>query len=47
MVFDIVVALLITVAAIVLGIAVHPLLLFIIVLAAIFLFARHGSRSGV
>jgi hypothetical protein len=45
MVFDIVVALVITVIAIVLGITVHPVLLFIIVLAAVYLFARHRSRA--
>lgn len=45
MLFDILVALAITIIAIVLGIAVHPLLLFIIVLAVVYLFVRHGSRS--
>jgi hypothetical protein len=45
MVFDVVVALLITVIAIVLGITVHPVLLFIIVLAVVYLFARHRSRA--
>jgi hypothetical protein len=43
---DIIVALLITAAAIVLGLTVHPLLFFIIVLAVVYLFARHGSRRG-
>ena len=45
MVFDILVALVITVIAIVLGITVHPVLLFIIVLAVVYLFARHRSRA--
>jgi hypothetical protein len=45
MVFDILVALAITVLAIVLGIAVHPVLFFIIVLAVVYLFARHRSRA--
>jgi hypothetical protein len=45
MFFDILVALVITAIAIVLGITVHPLLAFIIVLAVIYLFARHGSRT--
>jgi hypothetical protein len=46
MLADILVALLITVVAIVLGVVVHPLLFFIIVLAVVWLFARHGSRRG-
>ena len=47
MVFDIVVALLITILAVVLGITVHPVLLFIIVLAVVYLVARHRGRSRV
>jgi len=47
MVFDIVVALLITILAVVLGITVHPVLLFIIVLAIVYLVARHRGRSRV
>jgi hypothetical protein len=47
MVFDILVALVITAIAVVLGITVHPVLLFIIVLAAVYLFARHRSGSRV
>jgi len=46
MLFDILVALVITVVAIVLGIAVHPWLLFILVFAAVYFFARHGSRRS-
>jgi hypothetical protein len=44
MVFDILVALVITALAVVLGITVHPVLLFIIVLAVIYLVVR--SRGG-
>jgi hypothetical protein len=44
MLFDILVALVITAIAVVLGITVHPLLLFIIVLAVVYLVARHRSR---
>ncbi len=43
---DILVALLITIVAIVLGITVHPLLFFLLVLAVVWLFARHGTRRG-
>ena len=43
---DILIALLITAVALVLGFVVHPLLFFIVVLAIVYLFARHGSRSG-
>jgi hypothetical protein len=46
-VFDIVVALIITILAVVLGITVHPVLLFIIVLAIVYLVARHRGRSRV
>jgi hypothetical protein len=42
--FDILVALVITAIAVVLGITVHPLLLFIIVLAVVYLVARRRSR---
>jgi hypothetical protein len=45
MIFDILVALVITVIAVVLGITVHPVLLFIIVLAIVYLVARSRSRS--
>ena len=44
MVFDILVALVITAIAVVLGITVHPLLPFIIVLAVVYLVARRRSR---
>jgi len=46
--FDILVAVLITIVAIVLGIAVHPLLFFLLVLAVIWLVARHwgGTRRA-
>jgi hypothetical protein len=45
MIFDILVALVITAIAVVLGITVHPVLLFIIVLAIVYLVARSRSRS--
>jgi hypothetical protein len=45
MVFDILVALAITVLALVLGMTVHPVLLFIIVLAVVYLVVRHRSRA--
>jgi hypothetical protein len=46
--WDILVALVITVVAIVLGIAVHPLLFFLLVLAVVWLVARHwgGARRA-
>lgn len=40
MITDVLIALLITIVAIVLGIAVHPVLFFVIVLAIVYLFAR-------
>jgi hypothetical protein len=46
MLMDILIALAITVVAIVLGITVHPLLFFILVLAVVWLFARHGTHRG-
>jgi hypothetical protein len=48
MLTDILIALLITASAIVLGIAVHPLLFFVLVLAVIWLAARHwgGTRRA-
>jgi hypothetical protein len=45
MLFDLFVAAVITVIAIIVGIAVQPIFLFIIVFAVVFLFARHSSRS--
>lgn len=41
---DILIALLITIVAIVLGIVVHPFLFFLVVLAVVWLFARHSTR---
>jgi hypothetical protein len=41
---DILIALLITVIAIVLGIVVHPILFFVVVLAVVYLFARVRSH---
>ena len=43
MLFDVIVALVITAIAIALGVTVHPLLFFLIALAVIYLFARHGA----
>jgi len=46
MVGDVLLALLITAIAVVLGVTVHPVLFFIIALAVIYLLARHhGGRS--
>jgi hypothetical protein len=45
MLFDIIVALVITAIAVVLGVTVHPILLFIIVLAVVYLVVRHRSRA--
>lgn len=47
MVFDILVALVITAIAVVLGITVHPVLLFIIVLAIVYLVVRSRGRSRI
>lgn len=45
MIFDILVALVITAIAIVLGVTVHPVLLFIVVLAIVYLVVRSRGRS--
>jgi hypothetical protein len=47
MIFDILVALVITALAVVLGITVHPVLCFIIVLAVVYLIVRSRGRSRV
>jgi hypothetical protein len=47
MVFDVLVALAITILAVILGITVHPVLLFLIVLAIVYLVVRHRGRSRV
>ena len=47
MLFDILIALLITAVAVILGITVHPLLFLIIVFAVIYLFTRHAGRRHV
>jgi hypothetical protein len=47
MIFDILVALVITAIAIVLGVTVHPVLLFIIVLAVVYLVVRSRGRNRV
>ena len=46
MLADILIALLITVVAVVLGLTVHPLLFFLIALAIVWLFARHRAHGG-
>jgi hypothetical protein len=43
MLFDLLIALLITAVAVVLGLTVHPLLFLIVVFAVIYLVARHGG----
>jgi hypothetical protein len=45
MVMDILIAIVIVVVAAALGLVVHPLLWFIVILAVIWLFARRGSWS--
>ena len=45
MLLDILIALLITVAAVVLGLTVHPVLLFLIALAFIYVIARFSARG--
>lgn len=42
---DVLIALLIVVIAVVLGLTVHPLFWFIVILAVLFLFSRRGTRS--
>lgn len=44
MLSDIVIALVIVVIAAILGLVVHPLLWFIVVLAVVWLFARRGAH---
>jgi hypothetical protein len=46
MLMDILIALVIVVIAAVLGLIVHPLLWLILIVAVLWLFTRHGSRSG-
>ncbi len=46
MLFDVLIALVVTVIAVVLGVTVHPLLFFIIALAVIWLIARHSGRGA-
>jgi hypothetical protein len=43
MIRDLLIALLIVVVAVVLGVAVHPVLLFLLVLAAVWLFSRRAA----
>lgn len=42
---DLVIALIVTVIAVVLGITVHPMLFFLIILAVIYLVARRNRRQ--
>lgn len=44
MLTDILIALVIVVIAAILGLVVHPLLWFVVVLAAVWLFARRGAH---
>jgi hypothetical protein len=46
MLFDVLVALLITVLAVILGITVHPVLFFLIALAIIYFVARASTRRS-
>lgn len=47
MVGDILLAVLITAIAVILGLTVHPVLFFIVALAIVYLLARHhGGRAG-
>jgi hypothetical protein len=46
MLMDIVIAIVIVVIAAALGLTVHPLLWFIVILALLWLFARRGSWSS-
>lgn len=46
MIVDILIALLITAIGIALGVTVHPVLFFIVVLAVVYFFARHRSRAA-
>jgi hypothetical protein len=45
MLMDILIAIVIVAVAAVLGLVVHPLLWFVVVLAVIWLFARRGAHS--
>lgn len=44
---DIVIALVVAAIAVVLGLTVHPLLFFLLVLVLVFLLARHRGRAAV
>ena len=45
MLMDILIALAITIIAVVLGITVHPLLAFIVILAVVYFITRHRART--
>jgi hypothetical protein len=46
MLFDLLIAIVIVVIAAILGIVVHPILWIIVIAAALWLFARRGSRHA-
>ncbi len=46
MLADILIALLITAVAVILGVTVHPVLFFLIVLAVVWLLVRHRAGRG-
>lgn len=46
MLFDLLIAVLIVAIAVVLGLTVHPLFWFIVILAALWLFGRRGYRGA-
>ncbi len=47
MLYDILIALLITAAAVALGLTVHPLLFFLIVFAIVYIVARHRTGARI
>ena len=46
MLFDILIALLIVIIAVALGLTVHPLFWFLVILAAVWMFGRRGYRGA-
>ena len=46
MLFDLLIAILIVAVAVALGLTVHPLFWFIVILAALWLFGRRGVRGA-
>lgn len=47
MLLDVLIALIIVVVAVALGLTVHPLFWFLIILAALWVFSRRGTRRRV